>query len=101
MSTETHISQNRGEVGHPFRLTAARDHGHGTGVQRISSLSGAFMPILFMALLALLAFLVIGVLLCAAVISESRQREKAERQRSSTTLPKPQERVDELELSHR
>lgn len=59
------------------------------------------MPILFIALLALLAFLVIGALLCAAVISESRQREKAERQQSSTTLPTPQERVDELELSRR
>ena len=59
------------------------------------------MPILFMALLALLAFLVIGALLCAAVISESRQREKTQRQQSSTTLRNPQERVDEFELSHR
>ena len=59
------------------------------------------MPILFMALLALLAFLVIGALLCAAVISESRQREKTGRQQSSTTLPKPQARVDELEPSQR
>jgi len=59
------------------------------------------MPILFMVLLALLAFLVIGALLCAAVISESRQREKTARQLSSTTLRKPQERVDEFELSHR
>jgi hypothetical protein len=59
------------------------------------------MPILFMALLALLAFLVIGALLCAAVISESRQREKTERQQSSKTLRNPQERVDEFELSHR
>jgi hypothetical protein len=59
------------------------------------------MPILFMALLALLVFLVIGALLCAAVVSESRQRAKAERQQVLSTLPKPQERVDELELLHR
>jgi len=59
------------------------------------------MPILFMALLALLVFLVIGALLCAAVVSESRQRTKAERQQAATSLPKPQERVDELELLHR
>jgi len=47
------------------------------------------MPILFMALLALLVFLVIGALLCAAVVSESRQRTKAERQQAVTSLPRP------------
>ena len=43
------------------------------------------MPILFMALLALLAFIAIGVLCFAAVVSESRQAGKNARQQA--TLP--------------
>ena len=44
------------------------------------------MPILFMALLALLVFVVIGALLCLAVISESRQRDKIARRQTAVRL---------------
>ena len=58
------------------------------------------MPILFMALLALLALVITGALLCAAVISESRQRAKMAR-RPTRPGSKPQEAIEELELLHR
>lgn len=53
------------------------------------------MPILFMALLALLIFFLIGALLCLAVVSESRQREKMERQQAATR------KSEQPELVHR
>ena len=46
------------------------------------------MPILFMALLALLAFVGIGVLCFAAVVSESRQAARVARQRMSVPARK-------------
>ena len=46
------------------------------------------MPILFMALLALSAFIAIGVLCFAAVVSESRQAEKNARQQAEVPARK-------------
>jgi hypothetical protein len=58
------------------------------------------MPILFIALLALLGFAVIGILCFAAVVAESRQAEKMARQQSSSPST-PLGKTDEVQLSHR
>jgi uncharacterized membrane protein YjgN (DUF898 family) len=49
---------------------------------------GVLMPILFMALLALLAFIAVGVLCFAAVVSESRQAEKNARKQAAVPVRK-------------
>ncbi len=47
------------------------------------------MPILFMALLALLVFAAIGVLLFTAGVAERRQAEKTQREQASAPAHKP------------
>lgn len=59
------------------------------------------MPILFMALLALLVFIVIGAICFAAVVAESRQAERTARQQPSRATREVLGKAEEVQLSHR